>query len=355
MVDPAVPVLRRLGAESMLERLETLEAHVAGVRLAADIEEVHKMRVASRRLRASLRIFADCFPARRLRAWRKEVRRVTRALGAARDADVLIEFLEGRVAATETKAHLPGLKRLLLRLRQRRDRAQGAVLRAMDRIESPDGQIADLGRTLREILAHARLEHTPTRSQAAYRHAGVTISKRLEAMLVYASYADLPEPVRELHQMRIAAKRLRYGLEVFAPIYDHALDPSIRDVKKIQTLLGDLHDCDVWLELLEGFLDDEHRRTVEFHGSARGFSRLRAGVRALEQDRAAERTQVFESFVALWRGLEGRGAWDALISTLAEPIEGSGRVDVGAERSIEATSQPPSPRVLRSVAGTDGE
>ncbi|MFQ6042085.1 MAG: CHAD domain-containing protein, partial [Candidatus Poribacteria bacterium] len=57
---------------------------------ADDIEYVHRMRVASRRLRSGFALFEECFPPKRLKRWRKQIRRVTRALGDARYTDVQI-------------------------------------------------------------------------------------------------------------------------------------------------------------------------------------------------------------------------------------------------------------------------
>jgi hypothetical protein len=54
--------------------------------------------------------------------------------------------------------------------------------------------------------------------------------------------------------MRIAGKHLRYTLEIFAPIYGHALDPHIRAMKNIQDLLGEIHDNDVWISWLPEFI-----------------------------------------------------------------------------------------------------
>jgi CHAD domain-containing protein/predicted phosphodiesterase len=74
--------------------LDSFKLETDGVRKADDIEYIHRMRVASRRLRASLPLFSACFPRRRYRTWIKEIGRITKALGRARDLDVQIEFLE---------------------------------------------------------------------------------------------------------------------------------------------------------------------------------------------------------------------------------------------------------------------
>jgi CHAD domain-containing protein len=73
--------------------LEAFEKEIEGVRAAEDIEYIHRMRVASRRLRAALPLFLSCLPQKQYARWMKEITGITRALGEARDADVQIAFL----------------------------------------------------------------------------------------------------------------------------------------------------------------------------------------------------------------------------------------------------------------------
>ncbi|HXR30460.1 MAG TPA: CHAD domain-containing protein [Solirubrobacterales bacterium] len=75
-------------------RSEEVFEHSAGVLDLDDVEHVHDMRVATRRLRAALEIFADCFPRKRHRKALKRVKALADALGERRDLDVEIELLE---------------------------------------------------------------------------------------------------------------------------------------------------------------------------------------------------------------------------------------------------------------------
>ena len=108
------------GAQTALKYLEALTAAMEGVRRAEDSECVHHMRVASRRLRSILPLFAVCLSRKACDRWRKQLRRLTRALGEARDTDVQIAcvqcFLDREASAQER----PGVERLRLRLQQRR-------------------------------------------------------------------------------------------------------------------------------------------------------------------------------------------------------------------------------------------
>ena len=74
--------------------LDAFTGEIAGVKEAQDIEYIHRMRVASRRLRAALPLFRPCFPEKQYAKWMQEITKITRALGDARDADVQIAFLQ---------------------------------------------------------------------------------------------------------------------------------------------------------------------------------------------------------------------------------------------------------------------
>ena len=86
---------REYGAEHLLGSLDSLTSEIKGVKGEDDIEFVHRMRVASRRLRSALVLFGECFDAEDVRNWNRAIRSVTRDLGEARDLDVQIAFPQG--------------------------------------------------------------------------------------------------------------------------------------------------------------------------------------------------------------------------------------------------------------------
>ncbi len=79
--------------QRILPLLDAFLGEIDGVRSGRDIEHIHRMRVASRRLRAALPLFKSCFPKEKFRKWMPELQKITRALGDARDTDVQIAFL----------------------------------------------------------------------------------------------------------------------------------------------------------------------------------------------------------------------------------------------------------------------
>lgn len=107
-------------------RLAEVFAHSKGVLDLGDVEHVHDMRVAIRRLRAALEIFAPCFPSKRHRKALKKVKALADALGERRDADVEIELLEG-LAKDAAEADGAALRRLIDERRERQREANEAL------------------------------------------------------------------------------------------------------------------------------------------------------------------------------------------------------------------------------------
>ncbi len=120
-----VPGLRRRSSFAdaagrvILTRWREMMSSREGTLLGEDIEELHAMRVSSRRLRAAMDAFAEAFPARSFRLHLREVKAVTDTLGAARDLDVAIERLEAMLAEVREDER-PGLLGLIERYRAER-------------------------------------------------------------------------------------------------------------------------------------------------------------------------------------------------------------------------------------------
>lgn len=107
-------------------RADEVFEHADGVLDVEEIERVHDMRVATRRLRAALEVFAPCFPAKRHRKALKRVKALADALGERRDRDVAIEFLAG-LAGEAPEGDWAGLAALMDRLRDEQREANEAL------------------------------------------------------------------------------------------------------------------------------------------------------------------------------------------------------------------------------------
>lgn len=298
------------GARVILKHLKAFQREWQGVHTGAeDIEHIHRMRVASRRLRATLPLFAQCFSSKKVDNWMKNLRRVTRALGAARDADVQIARVQTFLESVEDPRLRPGLQRLLLRLRQARAEHQPAVATALEKL-AERGTLEEMKPLLEERLTACE-EDTPPDPEL-YALAQSEISRRLDAFLAYDAIVPFPERVQELHELRIATKWLRYTAETFAPLYPTELAHWLSILREIQEWLGQIHDDDVWLTFLPAFLEEERQRVMTFYGYGRPFRRLIAGIEAFEQACREDRERLYRAFVPKWQTWQAEGVWDAL-------------------------------------------
>ncbi|HSI81828.1 MAG TPA: CHAD domain-containing protein [Solirubrobacterales bacterium] len=138
-------------AKVVAVRGRELTEHAAGVLDTSDIERVHDMRVATRRLRAALEVFEACFPRKRFRATLKEVKRLADALGERRDRDVHIAAME-QVAVAMSAPDRPGIESLIGRLRAEQADANDALAAfvAPERLAALGEQLDDLVRAAQE-------------------------------------------------------------------------------------------------------------------------------------------------------------------------------------------------------------
>jgi CHAD domain-containing protein len=305
------PAYRRLAAKYVQRQVAQLAEQLDGVRAAEDIEFVHRARVATRRLRAALRMFRKCFGAKKVKRWRKAIRRVTRSLGNARDRDVQIECLCKALSALNEKECFPGVARVMVQLERDRERFQRDVVEAVDRLEAA-GILQQMRQATEKVLQEAASAFCYLPCPEACAPIKEHVLGQLESLLQHEGSLADPEAREHHHAMRIAAKRLRYALEISRPMCPGRLDESVDAVKKLQTLLGDLHDCDVWLAHLEEFAAAERKRIIALFGHAGRFVHLLPGIERLRKDRQGRRQRTFEELVKYWGELKERQFADQL-------------------------------------------
>jgi CHAD domain-containing protein len=294
--------------EAVSQRLEGVFTHTERVRLGADIEAVHDMRVGSRRLVAAMKVFALAFPGPDFADLSREARGITRRLGAVRDLDVLIDHYQ-RLLPQVGEDEALGIGYLTAILKADWKRARRPMLAALRQVERTD-LAGRLRRFLREESEAYRVGilPIPTRVRAlfsptdAFRAAAPpALEERYRELYDYERYVEHPEEPEHLHEMRIKAKWLRYTMELFAPAYRDELKKPLGVVKRFQELLGDLHDSDVRLWLLEG--------TLGAPLQARGLEALelltpdpvKAGLRRLLARETRGRRKCYEAFRREWR------------------------------------------------------
>lgn len=325
-----------LAAKYIRRQIRQLAAQSLAVRAATDIEAVHRARVASRRLRAALRVFSDVFHGKEIDRWRKSIRRITSALGDARDRDVQIELLCGKLSELKTPECFPGLARILVDLERDREQFQRRVIKAVDRLER--SRILDeMQRVARRIIKKADTDSASAAREAALSQVEGHLTKHLAELLALEDSLNDPTAADRHHAMRIAAKRLRYTLELSQPLCPSQFTFAVKALKKLQTLLGEVHDCDVWVEHLHDFADGEQRRLAKLFGHGGRFDHLQPGIAYLEQDRLAYRQATFHELTRYWGELRQQGFFEQLGSSL----RGDQAVTAPAGSSSEAPTPEP--------------
>lgn len=214
--------------------------HEPGTRLGDDVEELHDMRVAARRLRAALSLFFSYLPSG-FGAIRDELRWVTTALGEVRDLDVQLAEIQRRKAAMDP-IDAVALDQLVDELSSRRDAARRRMLDTLDS-ERYERFTADFT----ELLAnpHASLE-----SDFALVAIPDLVVRRYKKLRRSAEKLKNSSANSDFHQVRIQSKKLRYTVEFISPLYGKKARKFIRRLVDVQDLLGRLQDSVVAIEHL---------------------------------------------------------------------------------------------------------
>ena len=263
-----------LGSRILLKQLGKMNREMDGVRNHAseDTEHVHRMRVATRRLRSALALFPFCFPARQIQVWEKEIKHITRILGETRDTDVQLLTLCDVLKNIEDPSLETGIRRLFLRIRQGREILQEKVLKALDRFRD-SGVEESMVKISRKVLGKARIQKIPEVSGSLFNTAVERCVEKMTDVLSYDDFVRDPGNVEQLHALRKSTKGLRYTLEFYDVPYNKELSPYIDELKNLQTLLGEIHDCDFWIDFIPLFLEDETQRTRIYYGNSPSASR----------------------------------------------------------------------------------
>ncbi|MFL5779554.1 MAG: CHAD domain-containing protein [Chloroflexota bacterium] len=282
------------GRKVMRFHLARMIAKEPGTRLGRDSEELHGMRVATRRMRASWRVFGGSFRGGRTKRHRKGLRETASRLGAVRDLDVLLEAAEAYrngLPVPEQRALDP----LLSDWRDHRDEAQVLLLRELDSddyrrwlddyrdfVRTEGAGVSPVG----PLQPHRIRDTAPSRIWTAY--------EQVRAYEPVLRWAD----VETLHELRIAGKWLRYTLEFVREALGPDVEPLIARVVALQDHLGLLHDADVAASLARTFL-------VEHAGSLTATQNAAIGRYLLDRERETARLK--RTVGPIWRRVAGIG------------------------------------------------
>ena len=218
----------------LLQRLSrALKRHLPAAVAGNDLG-VHQARVTSRRLREAVPVFATGLTGSKAGKARRKIRRLTRALGSVRELDVTVQLLDE--LARSPLVSRDAVEDVRARVMKERDAKRKTMIERLEdvNIEKLDRRLASVSAALNEASAE------PWRKALATRL--LRRSRRLTAAMNEAGQMYAPE---RLHAVRIAAKKLRYALELAADSGVKQAAPHVRTIKRAQDMLGKLHDWQV--------------------------------------------------------------------------------------------------------------
>ena len=276
-----------------------------------DPEGVHDMRVLSRRLRSSINDFRPYL--RKVSLPRPKLRALASSLGEVRDIDVALMSLQKLRTNTKGEA-AAGIKLLAAELRARRKAARATLTNALQETAVEVFRkefIAKLRSALIVVAAETPADSTASPVARSFGSLGTDIiNSRLKDFIAVSSCLYQPYQIKKLHELRILAKRLRYSMELFALCWGKEWETMAKEVAHMQTSLGDLHDCDVWIQDLGTRLKRTSRKTVtELHDL-----QIKAAATWLLKHFTAIRTEHYQDAVSRWEQWQA----DSFLEHLAE-------------------------------------
>jgi CHAD domain-containing protein/transposase-like protein len=287
--------LAEAGRKTLLFHFAEMLKHEEGTRLGEDIEELHDMRVATRRMRAAFDLFEQAFDPKIIRRHLRGLKATGRALGAVRDMDVFIEkanhYMEGL-----SPEQCQGLEILVEAWQEQRETAREAMLAHLD---SPDyasfkrkfnNFVQTPGKGVRLLSPECPVP--PLARDAA----PVLIYSRFGAVRAYDQILE-SATLEQLHALRIEFKKLRYAVEFFREILGKEAKSVINVLKTMQDHLGDLNDAQVATQLLSDFLARMELTHLDLPLSERRNPEPLVVYLAAKH---AERHQLMRTFPAAW-------------------------------------------------------
>jgi CHAD domain-containing protein len=338
---------KQFASDIILKRSQLLIQELSSLKRKIGEESIHDTRVASRRMRAALEAFRDLFPEDAWQTCFDSAKNITRILGKAREEEVTLALLKDLTNGGDLAENLCR-EYLEERCRKNVSKLQGKMLsrvKALDfrRLRS---QLRSLVTRLGPVpldAAHPPSSGAPgpesrnRRRQAVHRAHQVALfppdGKPLDRaervvrelsgpVLSFRPRYDFPRASDgRLHRLRIAAKKLRYAMEIFDPVWPGGLASEIDSAKALQDSAGEYHD---WV-VLRGRLRAEIRRLTSKETTHLAFQigRLLAHV---EDRKTAKRREILPALTALQSGIQ------EALDCAAGRISPSAAVERGVEK-----------------------
>jgi CHAD domain-containing protein len=229
---PAAKVARRALADRLQLAWRYLKRSAEGA--PSDIENVHQLRVSTRRAMAVLSTFEEWLPRRKCRWMRRQLKNIRKTAGAARDLDVMLARFAPLAQAEDPAGPYHAL---VHRLRARRKRAQDPIDALYEKLRRKH-----FPRRMAKLCRRLKPRGSLRESDTSFSH----VADRTLIPLVreyFASAANDPHEIDQLHALRILGKQLRYAVEIFAGAFPPALRLELYpQIAEIQDRLGAIND-----------------------------------------------------------------------------------------------------------------
>lgn len=251
MKGPCV-LAQRSAREALIERVEVLRSHVKAAS-AHDVDGIHDLRVASRRLRAIIGDASGRFRKRAVKPFRKRVRSITEGLGKARELDVSLALL-AEIKLSAAKDMHAAIARTIRYLRKLRDAESKSVDESCALVRAKG-----FGEELNDLL------DADKGSSKCYRKDSRATLRRRYRTLSDAYHDWVKSPCDDsLHAVRVAFKKLRYSCEIAKQLYGQRMDEFIEQVKAAQEVLGDWNDMRVLRDYVMKCAEKHENEHAEF-------------------------------------------------------------------------------------------
>lgn len=247
---PATPAISprfsflTIAEQGIRKRLDALLQNEDGVRTEEDINALHDMRVASRRLREAFRIFGPLFSRKRLKPLNSTARQITKALGTVREVDVNLEQLQ-RWKEHPAAIHSLAVEALVALELARQRRLRARVQTRLERISLQDFRTEVL-----KMVQHARGKSrqnnhvaVPQTAISPVSFAGPHIDEGLKSIHAALDRVAAHPTPHNYHLLRIGTKKFRYTVELLSRAFKPGRAARIgKQLKRLQDELGLLHD-----------------------------------------------------------------------------------------------------------------
>lgn len=295
-----------------------------------DAEALHDFRVGMRRLRSLMRAYEAELRGSVGKKWRRRVRDIASLTNEGRDAEVQVEWLEREIASMRMNKR--GARWVLRQVQERMDDAYAEV--RSDVLREFGQSELKLRQRLRLLPeTDGRDEDEPTFGERT----GALLREQLGILWDLTTSAHSPDDEREIHDARIAAKRIRYVLEPLQNEIEGA-KKLVKTMKRLQDVLGDLHDVQVVEETLRK-LRLRASSPVKVAGTV-------AAIDELTRRAEMQRMELFRDFDSQWHHREGPQFFET-VASLADQLQGIEPEPTELERVFRLSALPAEARAGR--------